>query len=194
MADPILYPSFIDFEASGLGPESYPIEVAWNGEGGSVESYLINIQAVPDWTYWDPNAERDAHHISQDHLFTLGDPPSVVAKRMNTALNGRTLYCDAPDFDGFWLKRLFDAVGLTPTFILGSAIDLFDDIITHNLPAPDKSAFAIQARYDHLMESFGLEAWENIGFRPHRASHDVQHLMETYRLLKASNGILPPIG
>jgi len=55
----IAYPKFIDFEASGLSDESYPIEVAWNNVDGTVESYLINTDCVTDWIYWDPNAEAD---------------------------------------------------------------------------------------------------------------------------------------
>ena len=32
---------FLDFEASSLSDDSYPIEVGWAGEDGSTEQHLI---------------------------------------------------------------------------------------------------------------------------------------------------------
>ena len=43
-----MIPSFIDFEASSLTVKSYPIEVAWNLEDGTIESHLISPAGVPD--------------------------------------------------------------------------------------------------------------------------------------------------
>ena len=42
---------FLDFEASSLSKDSYPIEVGWAGEDGSTEAHLI--RPAPDWTDWD---------------------------------------------------------------------------------------------------------------------------------------------
>jgi len=37
-------PLFLDFEAYGLGPASYPVEVAWGDtDTGEVEAHLIAI-------------------------------------------------------------------------------------------------------------------------------------------------------
>ncbi len=189
MAD-LRYPLFIDFEASGFGEDSYPIEVAWNSAGGAVESYLINCDCIADWTYWDPAAERDAHQISQDHLERLGDPPSVVANRMNERLAGLVLYSDAPDFDGLWLSRLFEAVDLTPVFKLGSAQALFDLAVADCHKGAGDSETDQRNRFEQIMDTYGKAAWDNVGFRPHRAGHDVRHLMETYRLLVEADGRL----
>ncbi|MDV7338859.1 hypothetical protein RYZ26_04610 [Terasakiella sp. A23] len=184
------YPRFIDFEASGLSEDSYPIEVAWNGEGGSVESYLIKVQDIEEWTHWDPHAETDAHQISLESLDALGDPPAVVAKRMNEALKGETLYSDAIQFDQFWLNRLFEAVNMEPTFTLASAIEVFDQIIANEHKTNGTSEFVQLERFDIVVDTYGLQAWKNIELRPHRSNHDVLHLMETYRLLKEAGGKL----
>lgn len=184
------YPLFIDFEASGFGEDSYPIEVAWNSAGGAVESYLINTDCIADWIYWDPDAECDAHQISQDHLERLGDPPSIVAQRMNERLAGQVIYSDAVEFDDFWMKRLFDAVDLKPAFKLGSAIDLFDLAVEEQAKIGPDTDHERRKRFDLVMDTYGKTAWDNVGFRPHRAGHDVKHLMETYRLLLEANGKL----
>jgi len=41
----------LDFEASGLEPDSYPIQVAWN-IGETVNSFLINPETADGWTWW----------------------------------------------------------------------------------------------------------------------------------------------
>lgn len=46
---------FLDFEASSLSKQSYPIEVAWVFEDGRSEEYLI--RPAPIWTDWDSAAE-----------------------------------------------------------------------------------------------------------------------------------------
>jgi hypothetical protein len=52
---------FLDFEASSLAKDSYPIEVGWVFEGGTgAESWLI--RPAPDWTDWDPNAGNQPRH------------------------------------------------------------------------------------------------------------------------------------
>ncbi|HEY7545418.1 MAG TPA: hypothetical protein VID27_11070 [Blastocatellia bacterium] len=99
-------PCFLDFEASSLAMESYPIEVAWSLEDGSIESHLISPASVVDWTDWDAEAEK-VHGIPRDEIIAHGKPPAWVCQRMNEQLAGKTLYTDAPRFDGRWLARLF---------------------------------------------------------------------------------------
>lgn len=101
-------PIFIDIEASGLHPDSYPIEIAWVMADGQTESYLIDPSPITRWTHWDPNAER-LHGISRTKLFSYGDHPLAVAIRMSEVLRAQTLYSDAPSYDAFWLKVLWDA-------------------------------------------------------------------------------------
>lgn len=69
-------PCMIDFQASSLSPDSYPIEVAWSDASGAVESHYI--APSPGWTDWDLGSE-DIHWISREILFELGKPVEWVA-------------------------------------------------------------------------------------------------------------------
>src|SRR5262245_10381901 len=94
-------PRFLDFEASSLSVNSYPIEVAWSLEDGSIEQHLISPAAFEGWTDWDPKAEQ-VHGISREELLTNGESPKSVCGRMNSELFGETVYSDAALYDGMW--------------------------------------------------------------------------------------------
>lgn len=127
----------LDFEASGLGLRSYPIEVAWRDAAtGAEDSFLISPDQVPGWEEWSESAEA-IHHISQDVLLAEGLGVQQACRRLNRALEGRTVYCDALEFDLFWLRRLYDAAGMRPMFRLqglesllqGESLQRFLDVI-----------------------------------------------------------------
>ena len=99
---------FLDFEASSLGPRSWPIEVGWVFEDGCRESHLI--QPLPEWTDWDPRAEA-VHGIPHALLLSAGEDPLAVAARMLAVLAGHRLFASAPSWDGQWLSRLLRAAG-----------------------------------------------------------------------------------
>lgn len=106
----------IDLEASGLGAESYPIEVAWiNDETGEQDSFLINPETAQGWVYWDEYAE-EMHGIDREDLVCKGLDIRKACKRLNEKLKDKTLISDAFEFDLFWLSRLFEASGLQPSF------------------------------------------------------------------------------
>ncbi len=71
-------PVFLDFEASSLGERSYPIEVGWVFADGAGEAHLI--RPAPEWTDWDPAAER-IHGIGRGQLMATGTPYGEVARR-----------------------------------------------------------------------------------------------------------------
>ena len=100
---------FLDFEASSLSKNSYPIEVAWVFENGQSETYLI--RPAPDWTEWDAEAER-IHNIALKTLVDEGVPHDIVAQRMVEALSGHELFASAPSWDGKWLSTLLRSAGL----------------------------------------------------------------------------------
>lgn len=100
---------FLDFEASSLGKQGYPIEVAWVFASGEEESYLIRPAA--SWTDWDVKAGR-IHGISREQLRAKGTSLEDVAQRMVSVLTGRTLYATAPSWDGKWLSKLLRTAGL----------------------------------------------------------------------------------
>jgi DNA polymerase III epsilon subunit-like protein len=99
---------FIDFEASSLHDDGYPIEVGWVFEDGRPEQHLI--KPAPGWVDWDPQAQA-LHGISRAMLAT-GAAHDVVARRMMDILAGHSLYATAPSWDGKWLSALLRAAGL----------------------------------------------------------------------------------
>jgi hypothetical protein len=101
--------AFLDFEASSLGKDGYPIEVAWVLSTGEEESHLIRPD--PTWTDWDLKSET-IHGLSRDRLHADGAPVTDVARRMMSVLTGYALYATAPSWDGKWLSRLLRAAGL----------------------------------------------------------------------------------
>lgn len=108
----------IDLEASGLSHESYPIEIAWKcTESGESDSFLVNPGSVPGWCYWDEYAE-ELHGIEPEVLERDGISADAACMRLNRALSGRDLVSDACEYDGFWLRRLFEACDQKPAFRL----------------------------------------------------------------------------
>ena len=100
---------FIDFEASSLSDQSYPIEVGWVFEDGASEAHLI--RPAPQWNEWDTAAEA-IHGIARSELVERGTAHEAVAQRMVDALSGHALFASAPSWDGKWLSALLRAAGL----------------------------------------------------------------------------------
>lgn len=100
---------FLDFEASSLGKNSYPIEVGWAGEDGSTESHLIC--PAPGWFDWDPTAEA-VHRIARAQLVAEGEPHRQVARRVLEALKAHKVFVSAPSWDGKWMSVLLRAGGI----------------------------------------------------------------------------------
>jgi DNA polymerase III epsilon subunit-like protein len=145
----------IDLEASGLGAESYPIEVAWiNDDTGDYDSFLINPESAQDWTYWDDYAE-EVHGIDRGDLVSKGLDIIHACERMNKKLKGKTLISDALEFDLFWLKRLFKATGMEPNFTMAG----LDRILSKE----QRIQFGFLAKAQ---------------FRRHRALHDVEDIIQ----------------
>jgi hypothetical protein len=145
----------IDLEASGLGAESYPIEVAWvNDDTGEHDSFLINPETAPGWHYWDDYAE-EIHGIERGVLVSKGLDIVNACKRMNKMLKGKTLISDAFEFDLFWLSRLFEATGIKPNFRMAG----LDRILS---------------KEQRIQFSFLAKAQ----FRKHRALQDVEDIIK----------------
>lgn len=165
-------PIFLDFEASSLASNSYPIEVAWNLPDGSIESHLIYPAGTSKWTDWSPKAQ-EIHGISHDDLVTHGKTPAWVCRRMNEQLVEQIVYTDAPDYDGMWLAELFSQFWDEPKFELRHV-----DVLLVHLVCPN-----IAGRVEGLakIESLKEEARKIVG-RQHRAAWDVQYLIELWKL------------
>lgn len=100
----------IDFEASGLGPRSYPIEIGLaDPVTGAVYAWLIRPH--PRWlAEGEWNAESAAiHGITPDQLATEGQDATSVYAAMLPLIAARELVSDNPSYDGRWLKALVAA-------------------------------------------------------------------------------------
>lgn len=110
---------FIDFEASGIAPDSYPIEVAVVYPGGE---YQTLIQSARCWDHWSYDAQ-DMHQITREQLIAEGTPALEVATAMNRLFDGKILCSDNP-VDCYWLEVLYEAAGIEPTFSV-SPLEVF---------------------------------------------------------------------
>lgn len=120
----------IDFEASSLSMESYPIEVGLavaRGSNGPIKVWSKLIRPTADWIGrgdWDPEAEQ-THKIRMGEL-QAGMQPLRVAERLNQLLGPiGTAWSDGGVYDGHWLRTLYRAAGTKPAFTLWDIAALF---------------------------------------------------------------------
>lgn len=100
---------FLDFEASSLSPQSWPIEAgaAWLDEKGNACSWSSLIRPAPAWPRSDwADAAENVHGISQQELDHAPEA-GRAAQELAGLLAGRTPVADAPVSDQRWLERLF---------------------------------------------------------------------------------------
>lgn len=102
---------FLDFEASGIAPDSYPIEIA---VVSAVDHYHALIRPAYYWTHWSWDAQ-DMHGISRESLLAEGRETVLIAADLNAKFSGSTLCSYSPQ-DGFWLDTLYEAAGFEPSF------------------------------------------------------------------------------
>ncbi len=159
--------AFIDLEASGLGAKSWPIEAGWCYGSGKPQAMLIKPDEAWPLDQWDEKAFA-LHGISYDLLVQSGEAAQDVCEALNQALAGKTVYSDAPDWDGFWFYRLFQAAGVRQQFSLRDFYDVFK-----NMPAD---------QLDAIVEKANERAP-----RAHRAIPDVLHMRALYDLAAAKN-------
>ncbi|WP_080801144.1 hypothetical protein [Desulfamplus magnetovallimortis] len=100
----IIRPNIIDVEASGFGPESYPIEIGFVTT--SRKRYSTLIMPHENWNHWDPESAR-IHNITRDLLNRHGRPLGEVAEYLNKIFKGETVYSDGWVVDKPWIDRLF---------------------------------------------------------------------------------------
>jgi len=112
----------IDFEASSLSANGYPIEVGIaDAAAGQVNSWLI--RPTQSWSmggHWDDRAEA-VHGIARDRIERDGLPvPDVIEAINNLGLTGGTVLSDCPRRDNKWLEDLYRAGGYSgPPFVIG---------------------------------------------------------------------------
>ncbi len=158
--------AFIDIEASGLSIRSWPVEVGWVFLEGPPRSLLVAPEAQWSDDAWDPRAEG-LHGISRDRLRKEGEPAADVCSALNSALADCLVYSDAPEWDSFWLYRLFNAAGKRTEF---DVLD-FADVVRP----------LIAGREDDV-----IQAANDAAPRTHRAAQDALHLRTLHRLASGS--------
>jgi len=159
------WPCFADFEATGLDPNSHPIEIAWSGPTGEIRSYLIQRDDDLWRPHWDPAAEA-LHGITRDDLAQWGRPAWEICVEMNTDLVGQRVYFDGGLWDRNWLSQLFASAGLRPAFEFAE----FQTLIGSLGPIDEQSRAHIEAQVQR----------ELFGQSEHRAGRDTLYLQRWY--------------
>jgi hypothetical protein len=154
----------IDFEASGLGKASYPIEVGWGDGRHPTTSFLLNPERMDGWTEWDPRSQ-EFHKIPRKKLISEGENPKRIAEIMVKELAGKTLYSDEPRYDNMWKNRLLIDSGYDPDLIKIKNLKYFlNRMIKATCP---------KMKFTDLVEEFSAKTKI-----PHRAGADVTWLFE----------------
>ena len=158
-------PIVIDIEASGFGRDSYPIEIGYVLPDGG--GYCTLIRPEASWTHWDLEAQR-LHCISRATAVQHGRAPIDIARHLNDALFGQTVYSDGWANDYSWLGTLFDAADLSPSFHIENLRALLSETEAENW-------HAIKAQVSR-----------ELNLRRHRASSDARLLQMTLMRLRES--------
>ena len=100
----------VDLEASGLGADSWPIEIgiAWIDKDDKVRSDSRLIRPEPFWAPEGWSAESAAVHGILREELDAAPTADEVARWFLRMTSGRHLLSDAPEFDAFWLGRVVD--------------------------------------------------------------------------------------
>ncbi|MCF1742822.1 3'-5' exonuclease [Paradevosia shaoguanensis] len=166
---------FIDFEASSLSKQSYPIEIGWVTEAGAEEGHLI--RPAPIWTEWDARAEL-IHGLSRAQLSEEGEPHDLVCERVISVFGGNDIYASAPSWDGHWLSMLLRASGKPRHLLrLSGTSELFLAAARGRLGTTDDALAA--AHIEQVRQSLKQPAQE------HRAVSDARREWELWKALVA---------
>ncbi len=159
--------TFLDIEASGIHEDSYPIEVGWVDTEGNESSFLI--KPIPEWTHWDLKAQQ-IHAIPRSVLLDQGITIHQACLALNKQLGAEDIYSDAAVYDGEWLKTLFNAAGIKPSFTLRDIRELLDRLPTDQF-----------ATFFKILKA---------NPPPHRAVPDAKRMADAINLLRKANNIV----
>lgn len=152
-------PCIIDVEASGFGPNSYPIEVGVvRGDG---VRYCKLIRPFDNWTHWDDSAQQ-LHGIERNILLKNGDMGTEVCIQLNEFVGQRRVYSDGWVVDSPWLTKLFARSRVEMTFTV-SPLELI--LKEHQFITWDKTKQGLRL---------------SLNLQRHRASNDALLIQQTY--------------
>lgn len=153
------FPSILDFEASGFGSQSYPIEVGVVASSG--ERYCSLIRPHTTWLHWSREAAA-VHRISRTQLVEYGKDPVQVCDDLNNLLRDSTVYCDGWSHDKVWLLKLYHVAARAPTFNLSPIEAIASD---------DQLG---------LWDDTKIQVQHSLGVLRHRASSDALIIQRTF--------------
>lgn len=180
MVNILKMPRFLDVEASSLGVNSYPIEVAWSDDQGNIESHLINPYAIEEWTDWDFHAQQ-LHGISRKMCREDGMHPDRVCNRMTASIGAEeTVFADGLPFDSYWIDTLYGAGSMLGHAFRIMHSDLVMLSLLRKLESNDRKLL-------QLYERLKMEARRMAGGARHRAEPDVLYLIELWKLCLMMN-------
>ena len=110
----------LDFEASAVGDQSYPIEAAVV-DCATLECRSWLIRPTPRWQSegrWATDA-AELHGITMGQLLTDGISVAEVAAELSECCRGKRVLCDGGEHDQRWLTTLFAGTGKNPPFVVG---------------------------------------------------------------------------
>ena len=115
----------VDFEASSLGPDSYPIEIGfaqWNDPQAPISTWSRLICPTDAWVA--RSAKLQASHLIhgiRPEWLELGYDPDEVLELVNSRFpQGALAYCDGGSHDQHWLDTLVKAAALQSNVRLAS--------------------------------------------------------------------------
>lgn len=152
----------IDFEASGLGAGTYPIEIGIavkEDPDATIKVWSTLIRPTRIWIShgdWQPIAET-IHGLTQGDLERGASPHDALAAAM-ALVRGGIAWCDGGPHDLHWLNQLQTAAGMNRDFVLGDLHAL--------LPRFDEKAIS------------RMEAWKTRQAIRHRAGADAVQIVE----------------
>lgn len=161
-------PLFLDFEASSLFADSYPIEVGYSRlDLPDPVSFLVKPNQAWRSSVWDPKSEA-VHGIPQVLLDVEGITTDEACRRLAAATKGRTVISDFPRVEMKWSERLFNAHGLRVPFV----VHAFEDYLWERAAAEKidpMEAFFVMHAHAHRFKAI------------HRAGPDSFRMTEIIR-------------
>lgn len=112
----------LDFEASGLGEFTYPIEIGiarWASPDAWIETWSTLIKPPAKWIehrIWN-RASEAVHGIRLEDL-EAGMSATQALQQANQMVGSHVAFCDGGEHDLRWLLHLAQEAGLPPTFKL----------------------------------------------------------------------------
>lgn len=162
----------LDFEASGLGPGSYPIEAAIaDCHSADCTSWLI--RPTEEWLSDGIGSAQsfEVHKIALSELMARGQPAELVAQELRARCQGKIVLCDGGKHDRRWLLTLFSSIGERPSFELSDFGSFARQLAASSGRRPE---IAVNRSELEALSRFPLL---------HRAGSDARRSAETLRLL-----------